>query len=112
MVRVLTLCLSFALVALGVVGIVNGAPVWMVVLDFVAAAIGFGLDALLWATQGRWSVAVAFVMSVALVALSFGGIIANAAPWLAWSMFAIAVAFFAMGWARAFSLTLSGGELR
>ncbi len=112
MVRVFTLCLSLALAVLGVVGITVGAPTWLVALDFVAAAIGVGLDAILWATQGRWSIIVAFAMSAALVALFFAGVVTNAAGWLSWSLFAIAVAFFAMGCARAFSPSMAGGELR
>jgi hypothetical protein len=106
------LCLSFALAVLGVVGIYLNVATWLIVLDFVAAGVGIGLDAMLWATQGRWSIIVAFVMSAALVAVFFGGVVANAAPWLCWSMFAIAVAFFAIGCARAFSPSMAAGELR
>lgn len=112
MVRVLLLCLSMALVVLGVIGLTIGAPIWLVVLDFVAAAIGLGLDAMLWATQGRWSIIVAFAMAAGLVAIFFGGVVTNAAPWLCWSMFAIAIALLAMGVARVFSPSMSGGELR
>ena len=112
MVRVFTLCLSLALAVLGVVGLTVGAPTWLIIVDFAAAAVGVGLDALLWATQGRWSIIVAFAMSAALVAVFFSGVVVNAAPWLCWSIFAIAVAFFATGCARAFSPSLQGGELR
>jgi hypothetical protein len=106
------LCLSFALAVLGVIGIYVGAPAWLIALDFVAAAIGVGLDIMLWATQGRFSIIVAFAMSAGLVVIFFSGVVANAAPWLAWSIFAIAVAFFAMGCARAFSPSMAAGELR
>jgi len=111
MVRVLALCLSLALFVLGVAGVTLGAPTWLVVLDFVGGAIGFALDALLWATQGRWSVIVAFGMATALVVLFFAGIAANATPWLSWSIFAVGVAYFAIGCARAFARSMYGGEL-
>ena len=111
MVRVLALCLSLALFVLGVAGVTLGAPTWLIVLDFIGGAIGFGLDAVLWATQGRWSVIVAFAMATALVVLFFAGIVTNATPWLSWSIFGIGAAFFAIGCARAFARTLYGGEL-
>ena len=112
MVRVLTLCLSLALVMFGVVGVTLGAPHWLIALDFAAGAIGLGLDVVLWSTQGRWSVIVAFGMATALVVLFFAGIVADAAPWMSWSIFATGVAFFAIGCARAFSRSLYGGEIR
>jgi len=111
MVRVLALCLSLALFVLGVAGVTLGAPTWLIVLDFIGGAIGFGLDAVLWATQGRWSVIVAFAMATALVVLFFAGIVTNATPWLSWSIFGIGAAFFAIGCARAFAHSMYGGEL-
>ena len=110
MVRVFTMCLSLALAMLGVAGIFYGAPTWLIVLDFLAAAVGIGLDALLLRTRGRWSVVVAFSMSTALVILFFAGVITGAAPWLAWSIFTIAVLFFAIGCARAFSPSMYAGD--
>ncbi len=111
MVRVLALCLSMALFVLGVAGVTNGAPTWLVVLDFIGGGIGFALTAFLWATQGRWSVIVAFGMAVALVVLFFAGIVTNATPWLSWSIFAVGVLFFAVGCGRAFARSMYGGEL-
>ena len=111
MVRVLTLCLSLALIMFGVVGVTLGAAHWLVAVDFAAGAIGLGLDALLWSTQGRWSVIVAFGMSTALVVLFFAGVAANAAAWMSWSIFGVAVAFFAVGCARAFAKSLYSNEL-
>ena len=110
MVRVFTLCLSMALVVLGVAGVMRGAPTWLVTLDFLMGAIGIGLDMLLLATRGRWSVLVAFTMSTALVVLFFAGVVASAAPWLTWSIFAAGAAFFAIGCARAFSRTMYAGD--
>ncbi|HEY2749035.1 MAG TPA: hypothetical protein VGL86_30650 [Polyangia bacterium] len=110
MVRVFTLCLSLALVVLGVAGVMHGAPTWLVALDFVAGAIGVGLDMLLLATRGRWSVLVAFAMSTGLVVLFFAAIVAGVMPWLAWSIFAAGAAFFAIGCARAFSRSLYAGD--
>ncbi|MGZ3441963.1 MAG: hypothetical protein ACXVDD_20725 [Polyangia bacterium] len=107
----LAMCLSLALIILGVMGVTLGAAHWMIALDFLAGAIGLGLDAMLWATQGRASVVVAFVMSTVLVLLFFVGVLANAAPWLSWGMFGIAVAFFAIGCGRAFSKSMYGGEI-
>jgi hypothetical protein len=112
MVRVFALCLSLALIVFGVLGVSLGAAHWLIALDFVAGAVGLGLDALLWSTQGRWSVVVAFAMSTALVVLFFIGIVAGAAPWLSWSIFGVGAAFFAIGCARAFSRSLYGGEVR
>jgi hypothetical protein len=100
-----------ALIVFGVIGVTTGAPTWMVALDFAAGGIGVGLDAILWLTQGRWSIIVAFAMSAALVALFFAGVVANVPPWLSWSIFAVSVAFFAIGCARAFSSNMYGGEL-
>lgn len=111
MVRVLALCLSLALIMFGVVGVTLGAAHWLIAIDFAAGAVGLGLDVLLWSTQGRWSVIVAFGMATALVVLSFVGIVSNAAPWLSWSIFGVGAAFFAIGCARAFAKTLYGGEL-
>ena len=111
MVRVLALCLSLALFVLGVAGITAGAPTWLIVLDFIGGAIGFALDAVLWATQGRWSVIVAFGMATALVVLFFAGIATNATPWLSWSIFAIGALFFAAGCGRAFARSMYAGEL-
>lgn len=111
MVRVLTLCLSLALVMFGVVGVTLGAAHWLIALDFAAGAVGLGLDVLLWSTRGRWSVIVAFAMSTALVVLFFAGIAANAAAWMSWSIFGVAVAFFGIGCARAFVRSLYSDEL-
>jgi hypothetical protein len=110
MVRVFTLCLSLALIVLGVAGVMRGAPTWLIALDFAVGAIGIGLDMLLLATRGRWSVLVAFGMATALVVLFFAGVVAGAAPWLAWSIFAAGAAFFAIGCARAFSRSMYAGE--
>ena len=111
MVRVLALCLSLALVMFGVAGVTLGAPLWLVALDFVAGAIGLALDVVLWSTQGRWSVIVAFAMATALVVLFFAGIVADATAWMSWCIFAVGVAFFAIGCARAFSRSLYGGQI-
>jgi hypothetical protein len=111
MVRVFAMCLSMALIILGVAGVTLGAPHWLIALDFAAGALGLGLDAMLWATQGRSSVAVAFAMSTVLVLLFFVGVVANAAQWMTWGIFGIAVAFFAIGCARAFARSLYGGEI-
>jgi hypothetical protein len=111
MVRVLALCLSLALIIFGVVGVTMGAAHWLIALDFVAGAIGLGLDAFLWRTQGRWSVVVSFAMATALVVLFFAGIAANASPVVSWLTFAVGVAFFAIGCARAFGRSMYGGEL-
>jgi hypothetical protein len=106
MVRVFTLCFSFALLVLGVAGVIHGAPTWMIALSFAAGVIGIGLDMVLLATRGRWSVLVALGMASALIALFFAGIVGGAASWLSWSIFAVGVAFFAIGCARAFSPSL------
>jgi hypothetical protein len=111
MVRVLTLCLSMALIMFGVAGVTLGAAHWLLAVDFVAGAVALGLDALLWSTQGRWSVIVAFGMATALVVLFFAGIATNASPWLSWSIFGTGAAFFAIGCARAFSRSMYGGEI-
>ena len=111
MVRVLTLCLSLALVMFGLVGVTLGAAPWLVALDFVAGAVGLGLDAFLWSTEGRWSVIVAFGMATLLVLLFFGGVVADAAPWLSWSIFGVGTAFFALGCGRAFSRSMYAGEI-
>jgi len=111
MVRVFGLCLSLALVMLGVMGVTLGAPVWLIALDFVGGAVGLALDAVLWATQGRWSVIVSFAMATALVVLFFAGVVANATPWLSWSIFGVGAAFFAIGCARAFARSMYGGEI-
>ena len=111
MVRVFGLCLSLALMAFGVVGATTGAPLWLVALDFVGGGIGLVLDAILWATQGRWSVIVAFAMATALVVLFFAGVVANAPPWLSWSIFGVGTAYFAVGCARAFAPSLYAGEI-
>ncbi|HXU71268.1 MAG TPA: hypothetical protein VN947_18165 [Polyangia bacterium] len=110
MVRVFTLCLSLALIVLGVAGVMHGAPLWLVALDFAVGGIGIVLDAILLATQGRWSVIVAFAMSVGLVILFFAGIVGGAAPWFAWSIFAVGALFFAVGCARAFSASMYAGD--
>ena len=111
MVRIFTLCLSMALLVLGVAGVMQHAPTWLIVADFTAGTIGLGLDAFLWATQGHLSVLVAFGMATLLVVIFFVGIITGVAPWLAWSIFAIGVAFFAIGCARAFSRSMYAGDL-
>jgi hypothetical protein len=111
MVRVFAMCLSMALLVLGVAGVTLGAPHWLIGLDFAAGAIGLGLDAMLWATQGRASVVVAFAMSTVLAVLFFVGVAANAAGWMSWGIFGVAVAFFAIGCARAFSRSMYGGEI-
>jgi hypothetical protein len=111
-VRIFTLCLSFALAVLGFAGLYLNASPWLIAIDFVAAAVGVGLDIMLWATQGRFSIIVAFAMACGLTALFFAGVVADATPWLCWTVFAIAVLFFAIGCARAFARTLSGGEIR
>ena len=111
MVRVFAMCLSMTLVILGVAGVTLGAAPWLIALDFVAAAIGLGLDAMLWATQGRSSVAVAFGMATALAVLFFSAVAANAAGWMSWSIFAVAAAFFAIGCARAFGPSMYGGQV-
>ena|SRR5437868_2481097 len=111
MVRVLALCLSLALIMFGVVGVTLGAAHWLIAVDFAAGAVGLALDALLWSTQGRWSVVVSFGMATALVVLFFIGIVANASPLLSWSLFGVGTAFFAIGCARAFARTMYGGEL-
>src|SRR3954464_15337168 len=105
MVRVVAMALSMALIILGIAGVTLGAAPWLIALDFAAGAIGLGLDVMLWMTQGRSSVVVAFAMSTALAVLFFGAMAANAAAWLSWSIFAIAVAFFGVGCARAFGRT-------
>ncbi len=112
MVRVLALCLSLALMVFGVIGVTLGAAPWLIVLDFAAGAVGLALDAMLWSTQGRWSIVVAFAMAAALVLLFFVGVVAGATPWLAWSIFGVGVAFFAIGCGRALSPSMYGGELR
>jgi hypothetical protein len=111
MVRVFAMCLSMALIILGVAGATLGAAHWVIALDFIAGAIGLGLDALLWATQGRSSVIVAFGMSTALVVLFFAAVVTNVAPWMSWCIFAVGAAFFAIGCARAFSRSMYGGEI-
>ncbi len=111
MVRVFGLCLSLALIVFGVAGVTNGAPVWLIVLDFIGGGVGLALDAVLWATQGRWSVIVAFAMATALVVLFFAGIVTGSSPWLSWCIFGVGAAFFAIGCARAFSRSMYGGEL-
>ncbi|HWE28244.1 MAG TPA: hypothetical protein VHB97_09595 [Polyangia bacterium] len=111
MVRVFALCLSLALLMFGVVGATLGAAHWLIGLDFAAGIIGLLLDAVLWKTQGRWSVIVSFAMATALVVLFFAGIATNAAAWLSWCIFAVGVAFFAIGCARAFARTMYGGEI-
>jgi hypothetical protein len=111
MVRVFALCLSLALVVFGVVGVTLGAAHWLVALDFVAGAIGLALAAVLWHTQGRWSVIVAFGMATALVVLFFASMATGAPPSLSWCIFGVGAAFFAVGCARAFSRGMYGGEL-
>jgi hypothetical protein len=111
MVRVLGLCLSLALIVFGVMGVTLGAAPWLIALDFVAGAIGLGLVAFLWHTQGRSSVIVAFGMALGLVVLFFAAMVANASPVLSWLIFGVGAAFFAIGCARAFSGSMYGGEL-
>jgi len=111
MVRVLAMVLSVALIVFGVAGVAYGAAHWLIALNFVAGAIGLGLDAMLWRTEGRWSVIVSFAMATALVVLFFAGIVTNASPSLSWMTFAVGVAFFAIGCARAFTRSLWGGDL-
>ena len=55
---------------------------------------------------------VSFAMATALVVLFFAGVVANATPWLSWSIFGIGAAFFAIGCARAFVGSMYGGEIR
>jgi hypothetical protein len=100
MVRVLALCLSVALICLGVVGIWSPLPRWLVGLDFAAGALGILLDFVLWKTYGRYSVAVSLVMALALVAIVFGGMVTNATSWLTWCMLGIAAAFVLIAAAR------------
>ena len=111
MVRVLGLCLSLALIVFGVMGVTLGAATWLIVLDFIAGAIGLGLVAFLWRTEGRASVIVAFGMSLALVVLFFASMVANANPVLSWCIFGVGAAFFAVGCARAFSGSMYAGDL-
>lgn len=111
MVRVFAMGLSMALIIMGVAGVTLGAPHWMIVLDFIAGAIGLGLDAMLWATQGRLSVVVSFGMATALVVLFFAAIVSNGAPWMSWGIFGVGAAFFVIGCARAFS-SFYAGEIR
>lgn len=111
MVRVFTLCLSLALVVVGVAGVTSGAPTWLVTLDFIAGAVGIALDMMLLRSRGRQSVLVAFGMSTALVVLFFAGVVAGAAPWLTWAIFAMGAGFFAIGCARAFSRSMYAGDL-
>jgi hypothetical protein len=112
MVRVFAMCLSMALIVLGVAGATLGAPHWLVALDFIAGAIGLGLDLVLLATQGRSSVIVAFGMATGLAVLFFAAVVANVTPWMSWSLFGIGAAFFAIGCARAFfPSSMYGGEL-
>jgi hypothetical protein len=111
MVRVLTMCLSFALIVFGLGGLFHNAPLWLVILDFVGGGIGLILDGFLWATQGRFSIIVAFAMSVAMVVLFFAAIVTNATPWLTWCTFGVGAAFFAVGCARAFSPSMYAGDL-
>jgi hypothetical protein len=110
MVRVFTLCLSLALIVLGVAGVMRGAPMWLIVLDFAVGGIGIALDAILLVTRGKFSVLVAFGMATALVVLFFAAVVTSVAPWLAWSIFAVGVLFFAIGCARAFSPSLYAGD--
>jgi hypothetical protein len=111
MVRVLTLCLSLALIVFGVAGVTLGAPLWLIGLNFAAGAIGLALDGMLWMTQGRWSILVAFGMATALVMLAFVGVITSATPWLSWTIFGVGAAFFVTGCARALSPSLYAGDL-
>jgi hypothetical protein len=111
MVRVFAMGLSMALLIVGIAGVTLGAPHWLIAVDFAAAAVGLGLDAMLWATQGRSSVVVAFAMATVLAIIFFIGVVGNVAPWFAWSIFAIAVMFFAVGCARAFGKSPYGRRL-
>ena len=111
MVRVLGLCLSLALIIFGVMGVTLGAATWLIALDLVAGAIGLGLVAFLWHTQGRSSVIVAFGMAVALVVLFFAAMATGANAVLSWCIFFVAAAFFAIGCARAFAGSMYAGEL-
>ena len=111
MVRVFALCLSLALLMFGVVGVTLGAAHWLIALDFAAGAIGLALDAVLWRTQGRWSVIVSFGMATALVVLFFASMATGAKPAFSWCIFGVGAAFFAVGCARAFAGSMYGGEL-
>jgi hypothetical protein len=100
MVRVLTLCLSVALICLGVVGIWSPLPRWLVAMDFVAGGVGMLLDAVLWKTHGRYSIAVSLAMALGLVAIVFAAMVTNATSWLTWCMIGIAAAFVLVAAAR------------
>jgi hypothetical protein len=109
-IRVLGLILSFALLVFGVIGLVTGAPRWLVALDFAAGGVGLALDAMIWWTEGRYSVYVALGMSAALIALFFAGVVSGMGAWLSWSIFAVSMAFLAVGVARTWGRDFYGGN--
>jgi hypothetical protein len=99
-VRPLTLCFSLFLIVLGIIGFVSGVPRWLVALDLMVGALGVGLDAWLWRTEGRGAVAVALVMAGVLFVSSIVGMSAHAANWMTGCMLAFACFFGVLALAR------------
>jgi hypothetical protein len=101
-VRPLALCLSFAVILLGVVGLFSGGgvPAWMIALAFVAGGVGVALDVVAWLTGGRRSVAVALTMTALLAVLFIAGLATHVVGWMNAVVLALACAFLLLGLAR------------